>query len=122
MGEDVTATEPNVTLFSDGLLSKWGFGDGDTPDAWYDYCDEHSINWSDLSYPLVALVRAFLLPALDQDVEVVEIGTHHNPIRARTVNGVNVEDRWYEMDAGIELTPESVTVPMAEVVRLARAG
>jgi len=110
---------PCIVLFSDGLLSKWGFDDGNTPDTWYDYCDGHGIDWREVRYPLVRLVREVLLPALNQAVEVVEISTIHNPIRAQTIDGVNVEDRWYEVDSGVHLTPESIEVPMWRVMELA---
>jgi hypothetical protein len=38
--------EPKLVLWSDGLLSKWGFGDGDEPDAWLDWCDEQGIDYN----------------------------------------------------------------------------
>lgn len=48
------------------LLSKWGFEDGDI-------CD-HEL--------LIYLVRKHLQPLLDERVELEEIVTCHNPIRA----------------------------------------
>lgn len=105
-----------VTLFADGLLSKWGFSDGDLLDWLYEFGvhDKHAA--------LCAVVRQKLLPALAQKVEVEEIGTCHNPIRARTVDGVYVTNLWY--DAANEkklLTPDSVTVTCAEVLAIARS-
>lgn len=114
--------EPSVRLFSAGLLSKWGFGDGDTPDHVYDYCDEHGIPYLSWHPLLVRLVREFLLPVLDQRVEVVEISTHHNPIRAEKVDGVDVTDGWYEVEDRVHLTPEYVDIPLTEVVRVAGAA
>lgn len=115
-------TEPHVTLFAADLLSKWGFNDGDEPDAWLDWCDNQGIDWTKLEYPTVALVRQHLLPVLEQNVTVVDIETCHNPIRAETVDGVDVHQVWYAgRDVGPQLTPEYVDVPMTEVLRLALA-
>jgi hypothetical protein len=107
--------EPFVTLCSAGLLSKWGFNDGDAPDDYLDYCEERGVwrsRWREL---LPRVVREYVLPALGQKVETVEIGTNHNPVRARTVDGVNVEDHWYDHDDPVMLTPETVCVPMAAI-------
>lgn len=65
-----------VTFHADSLASKWGFEDGDIlgefdlPNS----VDEHAL--------LIRLVRAHLLPLLNPRLEVIEIGTCHNPIRA----------------------------------------
>ena len=113
-------TEPAVRLFSDGLLSKYGFNDGDAPEEFLDYCDEQGAE-----YPpgwhrtLSALVRRYLLPVLDQEVTVVEIGCNHNPIRAETVDGADVTGGWYG-EPGVTLTPDCVEVPMSDVLRVAR--
>jgi hypothetical protein len=115
----VVDTEPAVRLYSSGLLSKWGFSDGDAPDEWLDYCDEHAVGYPPWHAILTALVRRYLLPVLDQKVAVTEIGTIHNPIRAETVDGADVTAGWYGEPA-VTLTPECVTVPMSEVLRLAR--
>lgn len=108
-----------LTLVSGCLLSKWGFNDGDEPDWLLDILDargiEHPDDWHAI---LRRLVREDLLPALDQRVEVVDIDTIHNPIRAVTVDGVDVEDRWREDDPGVSLTPESVDVPVERVLGL----
>lgn len=108
-------TEPCVILVTAGLLSKWGFNDGDAPDNYLDYCEERGLfpsSWRDL---LPRIVREHVLPVLDQRVEVTEISTNHNPVRAVTVDGVNVEDDWYDVDAERILTPDTVAVPMAAI-------
>jgi len=113
-------SEPTIRLYASSLLSKWGFGDGDDPDEWVDYCEAHGIDWMAIRYPLVELVRRHLLPALDQAVTVVEIETIHNPIRVETIDGVDVSDIWYSASFDDDrLTPEYVDVPLDEVARLA---
>jgi hypothetical protein len=105
-----------LTLFSDGLCSKWGFNDGDMPDDVWDWCDEHGIDGGSVDWHAVLrkLVREHLLPALAEhhDVEVYHIETHHNPIRASRIDGQEIDA--YKGPAP-DLTPEWVTVP-AEVV------
>ncbi|MFF2652605.1 hypothetical protein [Streptomyces sp. NPDC058045] len=115
------ATEPYLTLDSGGLLSKWGFNDGDPPDVWLDYCAAHGIDDTEVAFPLVELVRTFLLPRIEQTVTVVEIGTAHNPIRVDTVDGVDVTEVWFGRAPAPLLTPDEVDVPMTEVLRLALA-
>lgn len=119
----MTAEGPVVTLHTSGLLSKWGFGDGDAPDGWYDYLDERGIGYQEVKgwrELLPALVRRYVVPVLDQQVAVTEISTNHNPVRAVTVDGEDAERCWHEAEDLFTLTPEQVTVPMAEVLEMAR--
>lgn len=116
-----SVNEPTLTLFSADLLSKWGFNDGDDPEDWLDYCEANGIDYNVVDFPLVPLVRRYLLPALDQAVTVVEIETIHNPIRVDTVDGQDVTDAvWRGRAPGPALTPERVDIPMSEVAKLAR--
>jgi hypothetical protein len=115
----VTVAGPHLTLFSSSLLSKWGFADGDDPDDWLDYCEANGVDYTRLDFPLVALVRRFLLPRIEQAVTVAEIETCHNPIRAETVDGRDVTEVWFGRAPEPRLTPECVDVPMADVLRLA---
>jgi hypothetical protein len=82
---------PSLLLTADSLFSKWGFGDGDMPDAVWEYADETGYEWhSDWHDVLRRLVQKHLLPALDRRVETFDISTIHNPIRAEKVDGVEV--------------------------------
>lgn len=111
-----------LRLFSDGLLSRHGFNDGDAPDEFYDWLEEQGREYVPLSWHRILreLVTRRLVPALDQQVETVCIGTSHNPVRARTVDGADAERFWSgEHDDAPRLTPEFVEVPFAEVFRVA---
>jgi hypothetical protein len=67
-----------VYLFGFDLYSKWGFSDGDVNE---EVCSELGLRrWR--HEILIEMVRARLLPALPNKIEVYEISTHHNPIRA----------------------------------------
>ncbi|MEU0955848.1 hypothetical protein ABZ353_26465 [Streptomyces niveus] len=112
-------TESHITLFSSCLLSKWGFNDGDTPESWLDWCETNGIDHTKLKFPLIALVRKHLEPAIEQTIEVTKIGTSHNPIRALRVDGIDMGNVWSARAPAPHLTPDYVTVPMTEVLRLA---
>lgn len=114
-------TEPHLTLLSSSVLSKWGFNDGNDPDDWLDYCEVRGIDYNALDFPLVALVRRHLLPRIEQPITVVEVETSHNPIRAETVNGQDMTETWFGRAPEPTLTPESVDVPMSDVLVLALA-
>lgn len=115
----MTTPADHLTLYSESLLSKWGFNDGDVPDAYLDWCDANAHPYpDDWHQVLCTLVGTRLAPALEQRVELVDIETHHNPIRAKRVDGVDVTDLWYRTEPGLTLTPDSVDVPYAEVLAL----
>lgn len=113
--QDPTPPE-EVMLFSDGLLSKWGFSDGGLLDWLFEFirdCDTHKV--------LAETVKRYLVPNLDCDVELIEIWTCHNPIRAKSINRVGVEGLWFDPEAGHDdLSPSFVTVSGEEVLKLAR--
>lgn len=111
--------DAHLTLFSSDLLSKWGFNDGSPPDAWLDWCDAQGIDYGKLDFPLAAIVRQHLLPAIEQDVTAVDVNSSHNPIRVDTVAGVDVTEVWFGRAPEPPLTPERVDVPMPEVLRIA---
>lgn len=70
-------------LSAKDLASKWGFDDGDLLSDITEVGKSHAL--------LIAAVRAFLLPLLP-DVEVEEIVTCHNPIRATDATRYLCED------------------------------
>ncbi|MHB1167781.1 MAG: hypothetical protein ACYC28_00700 [Longimicrobiales bacterium] len=74
---------------------------------------------SELRELLVDVVRGYVLPQLDQDVQVLQIPTVHNPVRATNVGGQSVT--WTaEFGTGPTLTPKVVRVPVADVYTAAR--
>ncbi len=114
-----------VRFYTWGLLSKWGFQDGDLLfDVLYDQgIDLPATSHDDLRRSpehelLISLVRDYVLPAIDQDVDVYEIHTIHNPIRARTVAGQRVDDH-AEPDESL-ITPAYVDVPLDIILERAR--
>lgn len=107
---------PSLVLLAEDLCSKWGFGDGDTPEHLMDYWDAVGVRYASIDWTaaLVRLVREHLLPALaeNHDIDVEEISTIHNPIRARTIDGEEIDT--YNGPVP-ELRPESVTVPYGAI-------
>ncbi len=106
------------------LLSKYGFGDGDIPNDLMDALEARGLLYSDCEdywhSALARLVREDLYPVLDQKVELVDIKTNHNPIRALTVDGVDVLDRPRDFRLSIKLTPEAAFVSIGRVIDVLR--
>lgn len=117
--------DPVLFLSSDDLLNKWGFDDGSEPGEFLDYLDALGLPypgrgvWTDV---LRRLVREYLVPALGQEVELVDIETSHNPIRAATVDGVDMSDYWAREpeEFPVRLAPVTVEVPMSRVLEVVR--
>jgi hypothetical protein len=98
-----------VEFYPEGLLHKFGFGDGD---MLFDLVEEHGlrVDHQDL---LAAVVERLVVPQLDQVVETYTLVSCHNPIRAHTIDGEKA-------DIDSTLTPEVVEVPVADIIRVAR--
>jgi len=112
---------PALVLHAECLCSKWGFSDGDTPDALMDYWDAIGVDYNRIDWHAVLrrLVREHLVPAMEtagHAVEVFDIDTIHNPIRASQIDGVEIGP-YNRVDAPFDLRPESVTVPYEAVAR-----
>lgn len=101
-GRGQTGSVFTMRLYADCLGSKFGFNDGDEPEALLDWCDEHGLPYpEDWHAVLIRLVRAHLLPLLP-GVEVQTISTAHNPIRA--VDPAVVQDS----DVEVEVTWQDI--------------
>jgi len=103
--------DPSSTIefYPDGLLHKFGFGDGD---MMFDLIEAHDlgVDHQDL---LIAVVERLMVPRLDQQVETYTLPSLHNPIRARTIDGE-------QADFGDTLTPEIIDVQVADIIEVAR--
>lgn len=118
MFDDTPYTPETVEFFTCGLLSKWGFCDGDL----LDWLHEHNIDY-DPHATLIECVKRKMLPALKQKVEIRVIGCIHNPCRAGTVDGVGVTDFWYDssMKLNPPLSPEFIVMSGAEILEIAES-
>lgn len=121
--------EPVLVLHATGLASKYGFSDGDlvrdfvlglVDDGWVDPEVEDWLWDSPDREALVRLVRDRLVPAIPAGLglELLELGTTHNPIRASRVDGLEVATGTDERAERL-LEPYSVEVPWRDVIRLA---
>jgi hypothetical protein len=106
-GSSATGT---IAFYPEGLLHKFGFGDGDIVADLIEQYDLQ-VHHHDL---LIAVVERLVVPRLDQKVETYTIGaTLHNPIRARTIDGD-------EAGLGDELTPEIIEIQVSAIIQIAR--
>ena len=112
---DFEETPPEAVRFSaNSLCSKFGFGDGDEL-SWVKWIagidvDKHKL--------LAHIVRTRLVPLMPGDVELVEIGTCHNPIRAEKINGIEVD--WYAKNQFPEFEGIYVELTGEEIVEIAK--
>ena len=124
-----------MIFHTEGLLSKWGFSDGDLLDdlIWdagmeevgdflFDKKDEAGSIYGFDHTVLVLVLLTHVLPVLDQKVETRVIGTIHNPLRATTVDGMDVRDAWFgDREYPGAITPAEVEVPDETILALARS-
>ena len=117
-----------VTFETEGLLWKWGFGDGDMLDdllaghGWADQWQKDREAGIDIWFDhrvLVRVIREHVLPALAEHhvIATMVVDTIHNPIRATVVDGVEVDS--IRNGNGIKLTPAKVDVPESVILRIA---
>jgi hypothetical protein len=114
--------KPDLWLGADCLTSKWGFNDGDLPEPFMDYWDEVGVDYVPMDWKatLRKLVRDHLVPALEaagHELTVSDRSSHHNPIRADVIDGVDIQATTNNIDSPVPLRVEGVTVPYDEVMR-----
>lgn len=119
-------TGPELHLFATSLASKWGFDDGDLiGDFLYDLQDagliedDADLGVVDEHAVLRRLVRERLLPVIPLAIQVYEVETNHNPIRASAVDGLEINDTALDQPADRLLEAYACSVPWQDVVRLA---
>lgn len=115
--------EGHFYLDANSLLSKWGFGDGDAlDDWWWDQFDmAPDVDTHELLYSLIV---AHLVPALRDrgyEVELERIDTIHNPVRARTLNGIEVDhyslgDSRIDPPVWVTVSPEQVEAIVGKTI------
>lgn len=112
---DDPETPETVTFFAEGLLSKFGFHDGDLV-SWVRQHDKNFCPHDVLTH----IVRMHLVPLIPAQVETTEIGCCHNPIRAKRVNGAAID--WYSENIIVRdlLRPVSLTLSGQEVLAVAK--
>lgn len=114
----------DLHLHATSLFSKWGFGDGDIVDEWYwDTFDGPIPNGISHHDVLIELVRKVLVPAIEtagHRIDVYEIDTIHNPIRARYFDDVDVPDGmiYGDIDEPTWAEEISVTITPAQIREL----
>lgn len=80
-----------ILFDTSGLLSKFGFKDGDIlDDIWFDVEDSGIEPKIDRHQFLIKVVKELLIPKIDNNIELLEIDTIHNPIRASKVDGIDI--------------------------------
>lgn len=116
MREETPETPETVHLFTESLLSKWGFHDGDQ----LDWLEEHRRGY-DKHEVLIECVKRRMLPVLAQKVEIREIACCHNPCRAEIVDGQSVTDLWFDPSLKLDppLSPEFIVMTGAEILAIA---
>lgn len=93
------------TFFSDSLLSKWGFGDGNMLD---ELCGATSHD------DLALFVDKIIVSQItSHKVTARRVHTIHNPIRAEFVDGV---EALYPVDERFELKPEKFSYTGQEIL------
>lgn len=105
-----------MRFYTESLLSKWGFGDGDMLD---DLLYDNELGSVDAHGVLIEIVKTRLIPKIKQVVNVYTVQCAHNPIRANSVNGVEVD--CYNNNNDIRLEPEFIDIKDSEILEIARA-
>lgn len=101
-------------MHPDSLLSKWGFGDGDSlSDYVYDEFNTYDFEFK-CHKALEELVKRYLLPTLPKKVEIFFISTIHNPVRAEMIDGQYYKNH-YEHDDNDLLGDNSISVTREQV-------
>ena len=110
----------NFVMYADDLLSKWGFGGGDRlADYCHDEFDVYDFQFN-CHKALEELVKRYLLPKLDKKVEIMFIGTIHNPVRAEMIDGQYYTNHYEHDDDGLlgYVTVEVTPYQVLEVMKL----
>ncbi len=114
-----------MIIFTNGLLSKWGFNDGSpwesASGAVQDAIFER-LTYEQQIALFTDVLKKHVLPKLDQKVEEMAIGMGHNNWRARIIDGRDVHELWCETSRTEDfLSPASIEVPDAVILDMIEA-
>lgn len=103
-----------VRFYTNGLCSKFGFNDGDLLEDVIEDLNDGVFIPALNHRVLAAVVKEFVIPKLDQNVEIMEVETIHNPIRVSKINGVELT--YNQGDP--TLTPEYIDVSKDAIIKI----
>ena len=108
----------NLTLSSNSLLSKYGFGDGDQFSNFI-YDNDYDVIWTTQEFPMdkevtKRLVERYLIPALSIKVRLQCFVTCHNSIR---VHPDDYEELATQPETVVEITEQQLREVCEEVQR-----
>lgn len=106
-------TSGSLSIFTAGLLDKWGFCDGDLIEI---ALDPRGIFVSNPREALIKIVEDLVVPKITNVIEVCRQESNHNPIRLFSVDGSEVIDGPDKLQ--IYLEPEYVDVPVSEILEM----
>jgi len=104
-----------IVFDTDSLFSKWGFCDGDLLcELIFDVSEEMGVPSKNVDFHqcLHKVLKKYVIPKIKNRLDIVFITTCHNPVRTRTLDGVEVDwfdPEWYE-NSGLKLEPEVIAV------------
>ncbi len=110
--------EMSIRFFTNDLLSKYGFGDGDLL-----VCLLSDHGFTDMHNQVLAeAVVQYIVPTVNRKIELLQVEnwnwTAHNPIRAKRVDGVEVDDTGD--NENLALTPRFVDIEKEAILDIAR--
>ncbi len=108
----------SIRFYTNDLLSRYGFGDGDLLVAFLsDHCLDDVHN-----QVLAETVIRYVIPTVNREIELLQpenwYWTAHNPIRAKKVDGTEVDD--VGDNKNLALMPEFVDIEEGVILDIAR--
>jgi hypothetical protein len=103
-----------MRFYTSSLLTKFGFEDGD---QLTNILLDNGFELQNSEYLLRRIVRERILPVLDQKVEVQDIGMH-NPIRAVSIDGINIDTNINNSQHSLALSPKYIDVDNEDIFEM----
>lgn len=103
---------PPLEIVTASFCCKWGF-----EELLSDFGEDCELYFEvDKGELLYQLCNRYVVPSIDQKVEVVRNSSGHNQVRFKTVDGVEVD--WSNDRQDGLITPEQISVPAEDVIAL----